>query len=445
MPRHHNLFVIYQIRIKNMNKTNEQAFEALIEKALVGTTLEERQQTGVNDIDAQSPDLDKYYWGLPKDMSDKKYAFDMRRLWSFLRTTQQNIIDEYKGKNIENELPKQLSKAIDTFGIIEVLRKGVDIDNIHVTMFYPKPSPADSQLSKEKYIQNQFSVTRQQTFSVSNPGLEIDMVLYVNGLPLFTFEFKNPWTLQTAKYDGQKQYKEERNPKETLLKFGRCLAHFTMDKNEVYFTTKLNSGKTFFMPFNQGLPDGQGAGNPVNPNGGYKTAYMWEKVLQKDIVADIIMNYVLFDYGEAKTQKKVPHIMSNAKKLIFPRFHQLDVVSKLIIDVAKVGVGKTYLIEHSAGSGKSNSITWLAYKLIDVCPVTMDAVRAKTLDSRLYDSVIIVTDRRLLDKQITDNIKAFGKSEKIVAHADTSKDLKKAIEDGKRIIITTIQKFPYNM
>ena len=253
-----------------MNKTNEQAFEALIEKALVGTTLEERQQTGVNDIDAQSPDLDKYYWGLPKDMSDKKYAFDMRRLWSFLRTTQQNIIDEYKGKNIENELPKQLSKAIDTFGIIEVLRKGVDIDNIHVTMFYPKPSPADSQLSKEKYIQNQFSVTRQQTFSVSNPGLEIDMVLYVNGLPLFTFEFKNPWTHQTAKYDGQKQYKEERNPKETLLKFGRCLAHFTMDKNEVYFTTKLNSGKTFFMPFNQGLPDGQGAGNPVNPNGGYK-------------------------------------------------------------------------------------------------------------------------------------------------------------------------------
>lgn len=229
-----------------MNKTNEQAFEALIEKALVGTTLEERQQTGVNDIDAQSPDLDKYYWGLPKDMSDKKYAFDMRRLWSFLRTTQQNIIDEYKGKNIENELPKQLSKAIDTFGIIEVLRKGVDIDNIHVTMFYPKPSPADSQLSKEKYIQNQFSVTRQQTFSVSNPGLEIDMVLYVNGLPLFTFEFKNPWTHQTAKYDGQKQYKEERNPKETLLKFGRCLAHFTMDKNEVYFTTKLNSGKTFF-------------------------------------------------------------------------------------------------------------------------------------------------------------------------------------------------------
>lgn len=427
----------------NNSNTNEQAFEALIEKALVGTTLEERQQSSDTDVDAQSPSVDKYYWGQPKDVSEKKYAFDMRRLWSFLRTTQQEVLDEYKGKNIETELPKQLSKAIDTFGIIDILRKGLDIDNIHITMFYPKPSPADSLLSKEKYNQNQFSITRQQTFSVSNPGLEIDMVLYVNGLPLFTFEFKNPWTHQTAKYDGQKQYKEERNPKETLLKFGRCLAHFTMDKNEVYFTTKLNLSKTFFMPFNQGLPDGQGAGNPVNANGGYKTAYMWEKVLQKDTVADIIMNYVLFDYGDTKKKKKVPHIMSNAKKLIFPRFHQLDVVSKLVADVEEFGVGKTYLIEHSAGSGKSNSITWLAYKLIDVCPATMKAVRAKALDSKLYDSVIVVTDRRLLDKQITDNIRAFGKSDRIMAHADTSGNLKKAIEDGKRIIITTIQKFPY--
>lgn len=427
----------------NNSNTNEQAFEALIEKALIGTTLEERQQSGDTDVDAQSPNADKYYWGQPKDMSEKKYAFDMRRLWSFLKTTQQEVLDEYKGKNIEMELPKQLSKAIDTFGIIDILRKGLDIDNIHITLFYPKPSAADSMLSKIKYNQNQFSITRQQTFSVSNPGLEIDMVLYVNGLPLFTFEFKNPWTHQTAKYNGQKQYKEERNPKETLLKFGRCLAHFTMDKNEVYFTTKLNLNKTFFMPFNKGLPNGLGAGNPVNIDGGYKTAYMWEEVLQKDTVSDIIMNYVLFDYGDKKKKKKVPHIMSNAKKLIFPRFHQLDVVSKLVADVERSGVGKTYLIEHSAGSGKSNSITWLAYKLIDVCPTTMDTVRAKALDSKLYDSVIIVTDRRILDKQITDNIKDFGKSEKIMAHADTSSNLKKAIEEGKRIIITTIQKFPY--
>ncbi len=427
----------------NTSKTNEQAFEALIEKALVGSTHEERSANGQNDVEVQSPDAQQYYWGQPKDM-DKKLAIDLRRLWAFLESTQHDVLNEYKGKDLKTELPKRISKDIETFGVIKVLREGVDVDNIHLSLFYPRPSAADSELSKLKYAQNQFSLTRQQTFSVANPGLEIDMVLFVNGLPVFTFELKNPWTHQTAKYDGQKQYKStERNPKETLLNFGRCLAHFTMDKDEVFFTTRLNLDKTYFMPFNKGLPNGQGAGNPVNAEGGYKTAYMWEQILQKDTVADIIMNYVCFDYDEAKTQKKVSHIMKNAKKLIFPRYHQLDVVSKLVDDVADKGVGKTYLIQHSAGSGKSNSLTWLAYKLIKTCPNTMDAVRAKAVDAPLFNSVIVVTDRRLLDKQISDNIKMFGQSAKIVAHADTSKDLKEAIENNKRIIITTIQKFPF--
>ena len=427
----------------NLSKTNEQAFEALIERALVGSTHEERTASGQNDVESQSPNAQQYNWGLPKDM-DKKLAIDLRRLWAFLESTQHEVLKEYKGKNLKSELPKRISKDIETFGVIKVLREGVDVDNIHLSLFYPKPSAADSETSKLKYAQNQFSLTRQQTFSVANPGLEIDMVLFVNGLPIFTFELKNPWTHQTAKYDGQKQYKStERNPKETLLNFGRCLAHFTMDKDEVFFTTRLNLDKTYFMPFNKGLPNGQGAGNPANPEGGYKTAYMWEQILQKDTVADIIMNYVCFDYDEAKTQKKVPLIMKNAKKLIFPRYHQLDVVSKLVDDVAEIGVGKTYLIEHSAGSGKSNSLTWLAYKLIKTCPNTMEAVRAKAVDAPLFNSVIVVTDRRLLDKQISDNIKMFGQSAKIVAHADTSKDLKEAIENNKRIIITTIQKFPF--
>lgn len=434
---------IIKTTIMNTSKTNEQAFEALIEKALVGSTLEERMANGQNDVEAQSPSAQQYYWGLSKDM-DKKLAIDLRRLWAFLESTQQNVLDEYKGKDLKSELPKRISKDIETFGVIKVLREGVDVDNIHLSLFYPKPSAADSETSKLKYAQNQFSLTRQQTFSVANPGLEIDMVLFVNGLPVFTFELKNPWTHQTAKYDGQKQYKStERNPKETLLNFGRCLAHFTMDKDEVFFTTRLNLDKTYFMPFNKGLPNGQGAGNPVNAEGGYKTSYMWEQILQKDTVADIIMNYVCFDYDEAKTQKKVPHIMKNAKRLIFPRYHQLDVVSKLVDDVARVGVGKTYLIEHSAGSGKSNSLTWLAYKLIKTCAASMDAVRAKAVDEPLYNSIIVVTDRRLLDKQISDNIRMFGQSSKIVAHADTSKMLKQAIEDNKRIIITTIQKFPF--
>ena len=433
-----------------ISETNEQAFEAQIERALIGSTREEREAAGQTDVDAQQPGLDQYYWGQPKDM-DKKLALDMRRLWSFLEETQQDELSKYTGSDLKGEITRHISKTIETFGVIQVLKEPVEFQNMKLRLFFPKPSPTDSKASWEKYRQNQFSLTRQQTFSVAKPGLEIDLVLFVNGVPLFTFELKNPWTHQTARYDGQKQYcSTERNPKETLLNFGRCLAHFTMDKNEVFFTTRLALDKTYFMPFNQGLPDGQGAGNPVRPDGGYKTAYMWEHIMQEDTVADIIMNYVLLDYGEAKTQKKVPHIMKNAKRLIFPRFHQLDVVSRLTDDVAKVGVGKTYLIEHSAGSGKSNSLTWLAFKLIKTCPETLDAVRAKATDEPLFNSVIVVTDRKLLDKQITDNIKAFGQSGKIVAHADCADSsnsdktgLKQAIEANKRIIITTIQKFPF--
>lgn len=433
------------------SETDERAFEKHIEKALIGTTREEREATGQTDVEAQQPGCDQYYWGLPKDM-DKKLALDMRRLWSFLEATQQDELSKYVGADLKGEVSRKISKDIETFGVIQVLKHPVEFQAMKLSLFYPKPSAADSRASWEKYHQNQFSLTRQQTFSVLHPGEELDMVLYVNGLPLFTFELKNPWTHQTARKDGRDQYKSaKRNPKETLLSYGRCLAHFTMDKNEVFFTTKLALDKTYFMPFNQGMPDGQGAGNPVRTDGAYKTAYMWEHILQKDTVADIIMNYVLFDYGEAKTQKKVAHIMKNAKKLIFPRYHQLDVVSQLTGDVAKVGVGKTYLIEHSAGSGKSNSLTWLAFKLIKTCPDTLEAVRAKAIDQPLFNSVIVVTDRKLLDKQITDNIRAFGQSDKIVAHADCADSgnrtprtgLKQHIEDEKRIIITTIQKFPF--
>ena len=426
------------------SKTNEQAFEALIERALVGSTREEREQSGNTDITAQQPEPGKFFWGQPKDL-DKKLALDLRRLWSFLETTQADTLKQYKGgKSVRDAVPAEINRQITTKGVIDVLRKGIDLDNIHLDLFYPKPSAADSQASHDKWARNQFSLTRQATFSLSNPGLELDMMLAVNGIPLFTFELKNPWTHQTARKDAIDQYcSPERDPNEPLLQFGRCLAHFAVDKNEVFFTTRLAGKKTYFMPFNKGLPNGQGAGNPVNPNGGYKTAYLWEDILRTDVIADIIQNYVLFDYGEAKTQKKVPHIMKNAKKLIFPRFHQLDVVNCLVNDVAELGVGKRYVIEHSAGSGKSNSLTWLAFKLIKTCANSMDAVRAKSLDTPLFDTVVVVTDRRILDRQITDNIGAFAQSKKIFAHAETSQQLKEAIEAGKRIVITTIQKFPF--
>lgn len=243
------------------SKTNEQAFEALIERALIGTTREEREEVGLTDVEAQHPAAQQYYWGQPKDF-DKKLGFDMRRLWSFLETTQGDVLKEYKGKDIRTELPRLLSKEIETFGVIKVLREKFEIGNIKLSLFFPKPSAADSTQSHVKYRQNQFSLTRQQTYAVLKPGEELDMVLYVNGIPLFTFELKNPWTHQTARYNGQKQYREDRNPKETLMQYGRCLAHFTLDKDEVFFTTRLNLDKTFFMPFNKGLAEGQGAGNP---------------------------------------------------------------------------------------------------------------------------------------------------------------------------------------
>lgn len=426
--------------MSSTSNTSEQAFEWQIEKALVGTTREERGASA--DVDLQTPGAEQFFWGVPKDMNSA-LALDLRRLWHFLEATQSATLAAYKGSSpLREAVPQRISAEIRQFGILEVLREGVDVDNIHIDLYYPKPGESDSAASKEKFARNEFSVTRQQTYSLIKPGDEIDMVIFVNGLPLFTLELKNPWTGQTARYNGQKQYREDRNPKDPLLNFGRCLAHFTLDKDEVFFTTKLVGAKTFFMPFNKGLPNGQGSGNPVNPRG-FKTSYMWERILTKSTIADVIQNYALFDYGEAKTGKKVPHVLKNAKTLIFPRFHQLDAVDALLADAETRGVGRRYLIQHSAGSGKSNSLTWLAYKLIGLTPKTMDVNRAKRLDAPLFDSVLVVTDRRLLDRQITENIRLFGHSASIVQHADNSAGLKKAIEGGKRIIITTIQKFPF--
>lgn len=429
--------------------TRESGFEQLIERALVGSTIEDRLSQGITlapeFADRQTPG-DKFYWGRPDDF-DKDVAIDTRRLWSFLEATQRDRLAEWRGRgDMRERIEKEIKRKIETVGTLEVLRKGLEVDNLQgakrLRLFYPRPSLADSDASQILYGMNQFSVTRQATYSKLRPGNELDMVIYVNGLPIFTFELKNPWTRQTAKYDAIKQYREHRDPRDPMLMFGRCLAHFALDKDEIYFCTRLTGKSSFFMPFNQGLPNGQGAGNPVNP-AGHKTSYLWERILRKDVIADLITNFAMMDYGEAKKKQTVPHILRNAKKLIFPRFHQLDVVNRLLDEVGNKGVGGQYLIQHSAGSGKSNSISWLAFKLIKATPETMDAVRAKALDQQLFQTVIIVTDRKVLDGQLTANVKAFAPGKDIVAHADTSKQLKEAIENGKRIILTTIQKFPY--
>ncbi len=423
----------------------EVELEKLIERRLTGSTLEER--IAWDNSHAAEPftpyGINNGFLPGHSDEMNRDKAINTTRLWSFLNKTQKGILDQWRGRgDLKTIVEKEIDRKLSTKGILDTLRTDLEIDNITLRLFYTRPSLSDSELSHKQYAANEWSVTRQQRYSKYHPGNEIDMVIFINGIPLFTIELKNPATHQTARYDGQKQYREDRDPRDTLLRFARCLAHFTLDKDEVYFTTRLEGAKTYFMPFNQGLPDGQGAGNPINPDG-HKTAYFWERILTPDTLSDIIQNFALVDYGEAKKHKKVPHLLKNAKGLIFPRYHQLDVVSKLSDTVSNVGVGGKYLIQHSAGSGKSNSITWLAFDLIKVCPATLDAVRAEALDKQLYQSVIIVTDRRVLDSQIFYNVWAFAKSDKIIAHADSSSQLKKAIEDGKRIIITTIQKFPY--
>jgi type I restriction enzyme R subunit len=300
---------------------------------------------------------------------------------------------------------------------------------------YPAPLASSSEQIKANFDANVFSSTRQIRYSLANSLEEIDLVLFINGLPFATLELKNPWTGQTARFHGQKQYCQDRDANQPLLQFGRCLVHMVVDTDEVYMTTKLAGSKTFFLPFNQGHH--KGAGNPPNlsKNGGHKTAYLWQAVFSKTSIVNIIQHFVKLD-GSSKTPLA-------KRTLFFPRYHQLDVVRKLIADASEQGLGKTYLIQHSAGSGKSYSITWVAYQLIETYPNTLNIAGAKGLENPLFDSVIVVTDRRLLDKQLREDIKLFSEVKNIVAPAFKSSELKVALEQGKKIIITTIQKFPF--
>lgn len=393
-------------------QTNEAALETIIEQHLI-------EQNG-------------FYQGNPSNF-DKKFAIDSERFWSFLETTQATELAKLqRSPDWQRKILERLDRIVKMYGVLYVLRKGLDVDDAKFTFLYVLPLASSSQTIKDNFAKNQFSVTRQVRYSSSNPLEEIDMAIFVNGLPLITIELKNPWTGQTAKLHGQKQYKFERNIKEPLLKFSRCLVHFAVDTDEAYMTTKLNGAGTFFLPFNKG--NNYGKGNPVNEFG-YRTDYLWKEIFTRESLANIIQHFVRLD-GSNKDPL-------NKRTLYFPRYHQLDVVRKLIDDVSSNGVGKTYLIQHSAGSGKSNSITWAAYQLIEAYPANIVAQGSKNADIPLFDSVIVVTDRRLLDKQLRENIREFSEVKNIVAPAYSSQELKSSLENGKKIIITTIQKFPF--
>ncbi|MBX9818440.1 MAG: DEAD/DEAH box helicase family protein, partial [Burkholderiaceae bacterium] len=272
---------------------------------------------------------------------------------------------------------------------------------------------------------NRFSMTRQVHYSQTDTFKSVDMALFVNGLAVATLELKNPWTGQNVQ-NAVRQYRTDRDPKEPLFEFGRCLVHFAVDPDEAFMCAQLAGNDSNFLPFNKGF--NYGKGNPVNPNG-HKTAYLWQEILPRRSLTNIIEQFAKFTVEKDKKTGK------ERKALFFPRYHQLDVVRGILMDAQQKGVGQTYLIQHSAGSGKSNSITWLAYQLVEQYDTTGTA--------NLFDSVVVVTDRRVLDTQLKDNIKLFSETKNIVAHCESAQELKYNLELGKKIIITTVQKFPF--
>ena len=362
--------------------------------------------------------------GNPHDY-DRTYFVDLVQLSAFLHTTQPeaaNSLALSENGPTRQKFLARLQSEISKRGTIDVLRHGIRHGALHLNLFYGTPSPGNEQ-ARERFALNRFTVTRQLRYSKDETQLALDVGLFVNGLPVFTFELKNSLTKQTVS-DAVEQFRRDRNPKEKLFEFGRCIAHFAVDESEVRFCTHLKGKASWFLPFNLGWNDG--AGNPPNP-GGIKTDYLWREVLSRESLTNILENYAqVVVTKDAKSNQK-------SRTQTWPRYHQLDVVRRLLADAAVCGVGKRYLIQHSAGSGKSNSIAWLAHQLIGL---TRD-------DQPIFDSIVVVTDRRILDRQIHGTIRQYAQVSATVGHADKSGDLRKFIQDGKKIIISTVQKFPF--
>ncbi len=385
--------------------TSEQALEALIV----------RDMTAVSGLWTAGDPLDY----------DRAYALDLEQLRTFIAATQPELSEAF---DLDHDSPTRqkflarLQGEVTKSGVVAVLRSGIKHGPHHLDLFYGSPTPGNAKAA-DLYALNRFTVTRQLRYSGDETQLALDLCIFINGLPIATFELKNNLTKQTVE-DAVEQYKRDRDPRELLFQFGRCVAHFAVDDQFVRFCTHLTGRTSWFLPFDKGWRDG--AGNPPNPSG-IKTDYLWKVILSRQGLTDILENYAqVIVEKNFKTGKKTA-------KQIFPRYHQLDVVRKLLAHGAANGAGRRYLIQHSAGSGKSNSIAWLAHQLIGL----------EHKARRVFDSIIVVTDRVILDKQIRDTIKQFAQVGSTVTHAERSGDLRTAIEAGKKIIITTVQKFPF--
>lgn len=368
-------------------------------------------------------DVQGYEEGISENYN-KDYALDTERVKRFILSTQKKkaentacFVSEVSERKFFTELNKQLASR----GITDVLRKGFRYISELFDMYYPLPSELNP-TAQEMYAKNIFCVTRQLFYSKDNSN-SIDVMVSLNGMPVMTIELKNHYTGQTVE-NAIKQYQTDRDANDPLLAPKRCAVHFAVDDDDIRMCTWLSGKNSWFLPFNKGVNGG--AGNPINPHG-VRTSYLWEDILKKESLSDILENY-------AQVVKKKDEKTGKEKiSVVWPRYHQLEVVRKLLAETRANGVGNRYLIQHSAGSGKSNSITWLAYQLVGLLDGT----------EPLMDSVIVVTDRVNLDKQIRDNIAAFKRLSNLVAWADSAETLRQNLKSGKKIIITIVHKFPF--
>jgi type I restriction enzyme R subunit len=367
-------------------------------------------------------DYDRALCLLPDDVVDFVIATQPKE-W---RQLQQHHGDETKVRFL-----KRLAREIERKGTLEVLRRGIKDSGVRVRLAYFRPHSGLNEELQRLYEANLFSLVRQLRYR--REGEEsLDVVTFLNGLPIFTAELKNPFTGQTVAH-AVRQYRQDRDPREDLFAFGRCLAHFAVDPEQVYVTTRLAGPKTRFLPFDKGY--NHGAGNPPPPKtkGGYKTAYLWEEVWAKDSVLNLVQHFVHRVQQEEAGEAAGGQFGAGQAQL-FPRYHQLDAVRRLVAHAREHGPGQSYLVQHSAGSGKSFTIAWLAHWL---------SVLHDDQDRRVFDSIVVITDRRVLDQQLQETIRQFEQTLGVVENIDTTaKQLKQALEEGKTIIVTTLQKFP---
>jgi type I restriction enzyme R subunit len=403
--------------------TSERGLERLICTALTGAPCDP-PQPGVAREPALAYGGSGWICADPADY-DREYCVDLVQLRAFLRATQSKTVEALdldQDGPMRRKFLARLQGEISKRGTIDVLRHGVKHGPVHLDLFYATPSPGNEK-AQASYEANRFTITRQLRYSRDETQRALDLGLFINGLPVATFELKNSLTKQTVE-DAVQQYKRDRDPREKLFEFGRGVVHFAADDHEVRMCTHLKGKASWFLPFNLGWNDG--AGNPPNPDG-LKTDYLWKRILTRVGLIDILENYAqIVEKIDPKTRKK-------KRDQIFPRYQQLDVVRRLLADIAQHGAGRRYLIQHSAGSGKSNSIAWFAHQLIGL----------RRSDAPVFDSIIVVTDRKILDQQIKDTIKQFAQVGATVGHAEHSDDLRSFLAEGKKIIISTVQKFPF--